>query len=457
MKEVVDSVRMTREFFESGKTRDVKWRRKVLIRLRNALKDNVELLQAALKEDLGKSPEEAYMTEIGTILFNLNLLIRHIRKYAAVRRTRSVMALFPSRGYIVPEPYGTVLVISPWNYPLLLCVDPVAEAVAAGNTVVLKPSKTAPATSEAIARIFAQVFEPGHVTVVRGGEGVGDVLLEQHFDYIFYTGSERIGKLVMSKAAEHLTPVTLELGGKSPVIIDESADVDIAAKRVVFGKMMNSGQTCIAPDYVLIHNSLKDEFVEGFKKYSKLFLGENPLGNEVYPKMVNGRHFDRVRSYLEQGKVLCGGRSDTQLRKIEPTLLEVSDMNVPVMQEEIFGPVLPLVEYKKLEEALSFIRKRNSPLALYVFAENKKVTRHIIDTVRYGGGCVNDTLMHIVSPYMPFGGVGASGMGAYHGRYGFDTFTHYKSVLKSPARFDNPLRYPPFTARKFGIIKRFLG
>ncbi len=457
MKEVAEVVNAARDFFDSGRTRGVKSRREVLIKLRNALKDNVGMLQEALGQDLGKSPEEAYMTEIGTILSNLNLLIRHIRKYAAVRRTRPVMALFPSRGYIVPEPYGTVLVISPWNYPLLLCVDPVAEAVAAGNTVVLKPSKMAPATSEAIARIFAQVFEPGHVAVVKGGAGVGDALLEQRFDYIFYTGSERIGKLVMAKAAEHLTPVTLELGGKSPVIIDESADVDIAAKRVVYGKMMNSGQTCIAPDYVLIHNSLKDEFVEGFKKYSRLFLGENPVGNEAYPKMVNEHHFGRVREYMGQGKVLCGGRSDERLRKIEPTLLEIKDMNVPVMQEEIFGPVLPLVEFKKLEEALSFVRKRNSPLALYVFAENKKVTRHIIDTVRYGGGCVNDTLMHIVSPYLPFGGVGASGMGAYHGRYGFDTFTHYKSVLKSPARFDNPLRYPPFGKRKFSIIKRFLG
>ncbi len=457
MKEVIEAVAAARGFFDSGRTRDVKWRREVLIRLRNALKDNAELLQDALKEDLGKYPQEAYMTEIGTILSNLNLLIRHVRKYVAVRRTKPVMALFPSRGYIVPEPYGTVLVISPWNYPLLLCIDPVAEAVAAGNTVVLKPSKMAPATSEAIARIFAQVFEPGHVTVVKGGAGVGDALLEQKFDYIFYTGSERIGRVVMGKAAEHLTPVTLELGGKSPVIVDRSADVDMAAKRVVYGKMMNSGQTCIAPDYVLIHKDLKDGFVESFAKYVKRFIGENPVAAEAYPKMVNGHHFERVVGYMQQGRVLTGGRSDADLRKIEPTLLEICDLEVSVMQEEIFGPVLPLIEFEDLQQALEIIKGKSSPLALYVFAGDKKVTQYIIDTVRYGGGCVNDTLMHIVSPYMPFGGVGASGMGAYHGKYGFDTFTHYKSVLKSPARFDNPLRYPPFGKRKFSIIKRFLG
>ncbi len=456
MQDVNEAVNKTRNFYDTGRSKDVKWRRMVLVRLRNSLKNNTKQLQDALKDDLGKSAEEAYMTEIGTILSNLNYLIRNICRLAAVRKTRQVWALFPSRGYIVPEPYGTVLVIAPWNYPLLLCVDPVIEAVAAGNTVVLKPSKMAPATSEVISKIFAEVFEEGHVSVIKGGSGVGDALLEHKFDYIFYTGSERIGKVVMSKAAESLTPVTLELGGKSPVIIDKSADVDIAAKRVVYGKMMNAGQTCIAPDYVLIHNSLKGDFIRCFEKYVRRFLGENPIVSEKYPRIVSDAHFERIVAYIGQGKVLSGGRYDAANRKMELTLLEVGDMGAPVMQEEIFGPVLPIVEYEDLGHAIGYVKGKNTPLALYVFAEDKKVTDRIIGSVRYGGGCINDTLMHIVSPYMPFGGVGSSGMGAYHGRYGFDTFTHYKSVLRSSTRFDNPLRYPPFGKTKFGVIKKFL-
>ncbi len=455
MKQIAEIVNDARSFFDAGATRDVAWRRDALKRLHKAIRLHAEDIQAALHSDLGKNAAEAYMTEIGTTLSNISHLIKHVRRYSRVRRASAGLALFPSKGYIVPEPYGVVLVMSPWNYPFLLCVDPVAEAVAAGNTVVLKPSKSSPATAGVIARIFAEVFDPGHVAVV-DGPGVGDVLLDQRFDYIFYTGSPRIGKLVMRKAAEHLTPVTLELGGKSPVIVDQSADVDMAAKRIVYGKMMNSGQTCIAPDYVLIHRGLKDAFVQAFKKYSLQFMGDDPAMSADYPRMVSREHFDRVRGYLSQGRVLAGGRACEQSLKMEPTLLEVSDLSVAVMQEEIFGPVLPLIEVDGLQQAVDIINGKESPLALYVFAGGKAAVRRVVREIRYGGGCINDTLMHIVSPDMPFGGVGGSGMGAYHGRRGFDTFTHYKSVLKTPVLFDNPLRYPPFGSGKMSLIKRFL-
>ncbi len=455
MKQVMETVNRAREFFDSGATRDVSWRRDTLKRLHKAIVLNAEAIRTALYSDLGKNPSEAYMTEIGTTLSNISHLIRHIRRYSRVRRAGVGLALFPSCGHIVPEPYGTVLVMSPWNYPFLLCVDPVAEAVAAGNTVVLKPSKSAPATSGVITRIFAEVFEEGHVAVVNG-EGVGDMLLEQKFDYIFYTGSQRIGRLVMRKAAEHLTPVTLELGGKSPVIVDESADVELAAKRIVFGKMMNTGQTCIAPDYVLVHSSLKETFVSAFEKYCRQLIGDSPAEAPHYPRMVSRGHFDRVRGYLSQGHVLAGGRTCDESLKMEPTLLEVSDLSAPVMQEEIFGPVLPLIEIEDLQQAIDIIKGKDSPLALYVFAGSKAVVRRIVREIRYGGGCVNDTLMHIVSPNLPFGGVGGSGMGAYHGRKGFDTFTHYKSVLNTPVCFDNPLRYPPFGRCRAWIVRKFL-
>ncbi len=455
MKQIEETVERAREFFNTGITLDVSWRRQVLRRLHKAILLHTEDIQTALHADLGKNASEAYMTEIGTTLSNISHLIKHIRHYARTRRVCTGLALFPSKGRVIPEPYGVVLVMSPWNYPFLLCVDPVAEAVAAGNTVVLKPSKSAPATSNVIARIFAEVFEGGHVAVVDGA-GVGDALLEQHFDYIFYTGSQRIGKLVMRKAAEHLTPVTLELGGKSPVVIDSSADIDLAAKRVVYGKMMNTGQTCIAPDYILIYREMKDAFVEAFKKYSVKLIGESPAYAPHYPRMVSREHFDRVQGYLAQGNILAGGRVCEESLKMEPVLLEVCDLSAPVMQEEIFGPVLPMVVIDDLQQAIDIINKKDSPLALYIFTENKSVVRRIVREVRYGGGCVNDTLMHIVCPNMPFGGVGGSGMGAYHGRRGFDTFTHYKSVLSTPTCFDNPLRYPPFSSWKMSLIKRFL-
>ena len=448
-----------REFFLSGKTLDVGFRIEALNRLRDALRSHEKQINDALYADLRKSPFETYMTETGMVLDEIRHELRHVRSWARIKKVKTPLAQFPSRSFIVPEPYGVVLIMSPWNYPLQLCLEPLVGAIAAGNTAVVKPSAYAPETSSCVAAIIQETFEPDYVAVVQGGRKENEALLDEKFDYIFFTGSVAVGKLVMKKASEHLTPVSLELGGKSPVIVDASANMEIAARRLAFGKYLNAGQTCVAPDYLLIEKGLKDRFLPLVVKAIKEFFPDADYSES--PVIVNGKHFDRVTSLIRDGikvgdKVYHGGNADQGTRFIEPTILDNVTFDSPIMQQEIFGPVLPVIEYESLDWAIDRIRERPRPLALYLFSNDKAVQDRILGSVPYGGGCINDTIIHLATSNMGFGGVGESGMGSYHGRKSFDTFTHYKSIVSKSNLIDLPMRYHPYSGSKLGMIKRFL-
>ncbi|MDE6598236.1 MAG: aldehyde dehydrogenase, partial [Clostridia bacterium] len=426
-----------KEFFESGKTLNVKTRLLYLKKLKAAIKQNEKKLADALYADLGKSASEAYMTEIGMTLEDLSCHIKHLKKWAKRERRSSPLAQFPSKSYRLPSPYGNVLILSPWNYPLLLSFQPLIGAVGAGNTVILKPSRFSEQTSAAMKDIVESVFPPEYVSVIYGSEGAGQELLKYKFDYIFFTGGARVGKSVYEAAAKNLTPVTLELGGKSPVIVDKSAKVDLAAKRVAFGKFLNVGQTCVAPDYVLVHESVADKFVASLKKWiEKLFPGA--LHNAQYGKIITQKHFDRLKGLVGEN-VYLGGNCDEETRKIEPTVLYPASVDDKAMQEEIFGPVLPVIKYSDDKEIYETIAKHPTPLALYLFTTKKQAEKEILSRVSFGGGCVNDVIIHIASTSIPFGGVGNSGIGSYHGRKSFETFSHYKSVLKKSNVIDLPI------------------
>ena len=364
------------------------------------------------------------------------------------------MTLFPAKSRRYPQPYGVVLVMSPWNYPFMLSLTPVLGAIAAGNCVILKPSAYAPATSKVLSQLIAATFEPQYVTVVEGGRAENSALLDQRVDYIFFTGGVTVGKEVMRRAAQNLIPVTLELGGKSPCIVDETADLALAAKRIVFGKFLNAGQTCVAPDYVLVQQTVKDQLVEQLKKALHDALGDDPLSNPEYGKIVNDKHYRRILGLLKGQTILLGGQA--QDGKIAPTLLDQVDPQSPVMQEEIFGPVLPILSYTTPQEMVDFVSSREKPLALYLFSRSRAMQELVTSCLSFGGGCFNDTILHLATPYMPFGGVGNSGMGAYHGKASFDTFTHYKSILVGGQHVDVPLRYHPYTPSKINLLKRFL-
>lgn len=444
------------EYFLSGDTFHIDHRKKALQQLRQSILRHQTDIESALQLDLGKSKAEAYMTEIGMTLSAIRHQLTHLKKYSKPRRVCTAIASFPSKGYIVPEPYGRVLIMSPWNYPFLLCMDPLASAIAAGNCVMVKPANTSKHTSMVIARIIAETFPPQHVACIPGGSENCNQLLNHRFDYIFYTGSPRVGKLVMEKASHFLTPVTLELGGKSPCIIDSTANVDLAVKRMLFGKSLNAGQTCVAPDYLLVQSSVKEKVIERFNYYSKKFWGKHPTDNPNYPRIINQHHYERLLAYLSNGDILCGGDYDNQRLKIEPTLLGVSDYAAPVMQEEIFGPILPLIEFNLLEDAINCIRQYEKPLALYLFSNSPHAQQLFAQQIPFGGGCINDTIMHLSEENLPFGGVGNSGMGCYHGKAGFDTFTHYKSVLKRGTWMDPAFRYQPIGNLKMWLVSKFL-
>ncbi len=448
-----------REFYLSGATLDVDFRLDALRRLQKALQENLEEIDRALYSDLRKSAFETYMTETGMVLDELRYQIGHVRSWARTRRVKTPLAQFLAKSYVVPEPYGVVLVMSPWNYPLQLCLEPLIGAIAAGNTVVVKPSAYAPSTSRCVANILRGVFNEEHVAVVEGGREENQALLEEKFDYIFFTGSVNVGRLVMKKASEHLTPVSLELGGKSPVIVDHTANLELAAKRLAFGKFLNAGQTCVAPDYLLIERGLKDRFLRLVERNVKEFFPDGNYSDS--PVIVNQKHFERVSSLINDGlkvgdRLVFGGGSDPSSRFIEPTVLENVSFDSPIMQQEIFGPVLPVIEYDSLDWAIDRIRERPRPLALYLFSNDKGVQRRVLQSVSYGGGCVNDTIIHLASPYMGFGGVGESGMGSYHGKRSFDTFTHYKSIIDKSNLLDLPMRYHPYTKGKLAMIKKFM-
>lgn len=454
--EIERLVERQRKFFLSGKTRNIRFRKRALLRLERALTSHEEEIKEALKADLNKSSFEAYMTETGMVLSELRYLRKHMDSFAAAGRVRTPLAQFHSKSRRIPEPYGVTLVMSPWNYPFMLSLDPLAGSLAAGNCCILKPSAYAPAVSALLKKLLSEIFPPEYVAVVEGGREENTALLEQKFDYIFFTGSVAVGKLVMEKAAARLTPVTLELGGKSPCIVDRSAKVDLAAKRIVFGKFLNSGQTCVAPDYVLVDKQVEKEFLEAVKKWIGKMLGKEPLHNPDYPRMVNEKHFRRVLGLLEGEKIVTGGRSDPKSLRIEPTVLRDVKADSPVMREEIFGPVLPVLSFCDIKEAEQFVLERPRPLALYLFTEKKRTARRILRNLPFGGGCVNDTIIHLATSYMGFGGVGESGMGSYHGKESFVTFSHYKSVVLKSTRMDLPVRYMPYTKWKEKLLRIFL-
>ena len=407
------------------------------------------------------------MCETGMVLSALDHALKHIRKYSRPRKVRTPLAQFPAKSFIIPEPYGNVLIMSPWNYPFLLSVSPLVSAVAAGNTAIVKPSAYSPATSRIIAGLVAKVFSPEHVAVAEGGRDVNSNLLEQKFDYIFFTGSKEVGRIVMAKASEHLTPITLELGGKSPVIIDNTANLEIAAARIVFGKFLNCGQTCVAPDYILADEKIAGKFTAlCIRKTSEMF-GKDAFLNADYGKIINSKHFTRLTTAiddaLQKGAALVyGGRNNPETMQIEPTILTLGTLRtlnagIPtVMKEEIFGPVMPILTYGSLDEAISFVDNMPRPLATYIFTENRSTRKYLLSHLHFGGGCVNDTIIHLATENMPFGGLGESGMGSYHGKFGFDTFSHLKSIVDKPSWLDLPMRYQPYTRLHEKLVRLFL-
>lgn len=445
-----------RSFFGTQKTFDINFRKAMLKKLKAAIISCEDEITKALYEDLGKSKAESYMCEIGMTLSEISYQIKHLEKMARPKRKRTPLMDFHAKSFVVQEPYGCVLIMSPWNYPFMLCMGPLAGAIAAGNCCVIKPSAYAPATSAVIKKIINIAFEAEFIDVVLGGREENAALLEERFDYIFFTGGVNVGKLVMEKAAAHLTPVTLELGGKSPCIIDRECDIKRAAKRLAFGKYLNCGQTCVAPDYVLIHKEVKAEFMQELFCRIKAMYSDDPLSSPDYGKIINRKHFERILGLIDEKKVVYGGAYDIKTCKIAPTVMDNVTKDDPVMQEEIFGPVLPLITVESMDEAEAFVRTMEKPLALYIFTNNKETERRFINTVSFGGGCVNDTIMHLSNPELGFGGVGNSGMGAYHGAKSFETFSHSKSILKTYTWIDMPVRYAPYKDSWYKLMRVFL-
>jgi aldehyde dehydrogenase (NAD+) len=450
-----DLMKAQRAYFDQGNKRPVIKRLEALDRLYLALQARENDVSAALKQDLNKQPFEAYETELGIVYAELRYVRRHLARWTKPKRVPTPLAHFPSQSRIYQDPYGVVLIMAPWNYPVQLTLVPLISALAAGNCAVVKPSAYAPATSALLAELLSRTFPPDYVSVVEGGRAENTALLEQPFDSIFFTGSPAVGKTVMTAAAKHLTPVTLELGGKSPVIIAKDADLDLAARRIVWGKFLNAGQTCVAPDHVWVPRDQLDQLVNLLGKYIVEFYSPFPLQGSDLPKIINETHFDRLLGLLQSGKVAQGGRYDREQRRIEPTVLvDVTEAD-PVMGEEIFGPILPVLPYDDLDELIVHLQGKAHPLALYLFTRSNAIERKVLGQLQFGGGCVNDTVVHLATSYLPFGGVGNSGMGRCHGKYGFDTFTHQKSVLKK-GRLDVPLRYPPYDKAKIPLLKKFM-
>ena len=450
--EIREIVRRQHEFFACGATRGIEFRREMLQRLSDALKKWEPKLTEALGRDLRKSPEEAFMTEFGILYGEIKLHRRKLRKWSRVQCARTPLKMWPSTSRIVWEPLGCALIIAPWNYPVQLLLNPLIGAVSAGCTALLKPSPYTPNVSGVLAEMISQTFDKDYIAVAEGDRTVNTALLGERFDMIFFTGSPVLGRTVMRAAAENLTPVVLELGGKSPCIVDTDADVTIAARRIAWGKTLNAGQTCIAPDYLLIHRSVADEFVEKFAAEVRNLLGDDAQRAEHYVRMVNERAFDRVAGYLSEGEAVIGGRTDRNDRFIEPTLLRGVKEDADVMREEIFGPVLPMLTFDTREEVVAFINRREKPLALYFFGSRSN-GMEIIRRTSSGGACINDVIMHVVNENIPFGGVGNSGMGSYHGRRTFEAFSHLRSVVITPVHPDLPFRYAPY--RLFKWVKKF--
>ncbi len=455
--EIKELVKLQKDYLASGVTLPVAARKTALKKLYSAINSHEKEIFEALKTDLGKSDFEAYMCEIGMTLSEIRYMLKHLNSMVREKRVKTPLAQFPSKSYTKPSPYGNVLIMSPWNYPFLLTLEPLANAIAAGNTAILKPSAYSPATADILEKIISDCFPPKYVAVVKGGRRENAALLEQKFDFVFFTGSQAVGKEVLRHTAETLTPAVLELGGKSPCIVDESANIPIAAKRIVFGKYLNCGQTCVAPDFVLCQNIVKDRFISEVCNQIKAQFGDAPLKNPEYGRMVSEKHFSRVCGLIDTKKVVFGGERDESLLKIAPTVMNNVSFDDSVMQEEIFGPIMPIIGFDNTDEVFSLLYDRPKPLALYVFSENKKFISDVTEKLSFGGGCINDTIIHLATSDMGFGGVGESGMGSYHGKAGFDAFSHTKSIVNKKTWLDLPMRYQPYNRRKFfGTIRKFL-
>lgn len=454
--EIKDLVTRQRKHFQTGTTLPVSARVAALRRLYAAISSNEKEIHNALKKDLGKSGFESYMCETGLVLEEISYMLKHVQRFASEKRVHTPLAQFHSRSYQKPSPYGVVLIMSPWNYPFMLTLSPLVDALAAGNTAVVKPSAYSPHTSEVLEKILSQCFDPQYVAVVTGGRAENTCLLKEHFDYIFFTGSQAVGKEVMRNAAEHLTPVTLELGGKSPCIVDQTADIKLAAKRIVFGKYLNCGQTCVAPDYIYCHIAVRDKLIKEVQKQIQKQYGKQPLRNPNYGKIINEKHFDRILGLIEKKKVVHGGNFDRKTLRIEPTVLDHVTFQDAVMQEEIFGPVMPILTFDNLDEVIRNINAMPHPLALYFFTSDKAAAKKVTSRCGFGGGCINDTIIHLATTEMGFGGFGESGMGAYHGKIGFDTFSHYKSIVDKKTWIDLPMRYQPYRKLHEKMVRFFL-
>lgn len=454
--DIANLVGRQRAYFRTGATRSPAVRILMLDRLYREIKAMEPEINEALQKDLGKSAFETFMCETGLSLSEISYMKKHLRKFSEKKRVRTPLAQFPSRSYILKEPYGCTLIMSPWNYPFMLSIEPLVDAIAAGNTVVLKPSAYSPHTSAVIKKLISAVFPEEYAAVVEGGRAENADLLEQEFDYIFFTGGTQVGKLVLQKAAEHFTPVTLEMGGKSPCIVDETANLKVAARRIAFGKYLNCGQTCVAPDYLLIQESVRDKFLPLLEAAIRDMYGTDPLENPDYGRIVNEKHFARLCGILDGESVLFGGQRCQETLQIAPTVVGPVTPDGPAMGQELFGPILPVMTYQTLDEAISFVNSRPRPLALYIFSQNRGSIRQVQPQCSYGGGCVNDTIIHLATSEMGFGGVGMSGMGSYHGKFGFDTFTHEKSTVDKASWLDLPFRYQKYTPLKEKLIRMFL-
>lgn len=453
-KELKNIIKNQRDFFNTNTTKSVEYRLQMLQRLKKIINANEEKILSALYNDLSKSKSEAYMSEVAMVYAELDEALKKVREWSRPQRARGTIGTFPAKNYVFSEPYGIVLIMSPWNYPFNLAIAPLIAAISAGNCAVIKCSKESKYTSNLIKEIINNTFDKKYIYCVDSDIEYNDVLY-QKYDYIFFTGSSRVGKIIMRAASENLTPVSLELGGKCPCIVDESANIKIAAKRIVWGKLLNAGQTCVSVDYVVVHNSVKEKLIKCILKEIKSRY-HDALNSNTYPRIINEHHYKRLLNLIKVEKNIIGGRADEFSRKIEPTVLPEADFEDEIMKEEIFGPLLPIIEYDDIKKLIRTIKEREKPLACYVFTKYEKTARHIIKSISYGGGCVNDVVLQVSNHYMPFGGVGNSGIGSYHGKYGFDTFSHKKSVVWNETMLDLPIRYAPFNLLKFRMLKYIL-
>ncbi len=449
-------VQNQKNYFRSGKTKIMEFRKEMLLKLKKTILKHEDAIAQALYQDLGKSEAEAVSTEIGITLSEINSVLKHLPKWHRKSRAKTNLFNLPGKSYTMREPFGVTLIIGPWNYPFQLVMAPLVGAIAGGNTAIIKPSEISSHTADVIDRILTKTFDKNYIAVVQGGIPETNDLMELRYDKIFFTGSTKVGSIIMEKAARHLTPVVLELGGKSPTVIDKTANLDIAVKRIVFGKGTNAGQTCVAPDYALVHEEVKEDFYKAFKRIATEFYSESAIHNDDFGKIINERNYIRVKSYLKDGKIIFGGKTHDENRKIELTLVEVHDLDKPIMREEIFGPVLPVVSFREYNEIIDVIHRNPDPLAMYIFSEDKQFIEALLHDIQFGGGCVNDTIMHLTNEHLPFGGRGTSGIGNYHGKHSYDAFTHKKAILHSTTKFDLKMKYPPAMKKSLNLIKRLM-